>query len=55
MGGDKLAMASTSLMCNPHVQSNITLRNNLRSRMGDRPRMIRGGKTINKMGREFFN
>ena len=50
-----LAMASTSLLCNPYVQSNIALRNNLQSRVGDRPRITKGGKTINQVRRAFLN
>ena len=54
-GKDALSMASTSLLCNQHVQSNIALRNNLQSRMGDRPRMKKDGKMINQARREFFD
>ena len=48
-GGNALALASTSILCNPHVQSNVTLRKKMQSVMRDRPRMSRGGKTISKI------
>ena len=54
-GDNALAMASTNLLCNPHVQNNVALRNNLQSRMGDRPRMTKGGKTINQVRRAYFD
>ena len=54
-GDNALAMASTNLLCNPHVQSNVALRNNLQSRMGDRPRMTKDGKTINQVRRAYFD
>ena len=54
-GENALALASTSLLCNPHVQSNVSLRNNMQSIMKDRPRVTRGGKTISQIRAEYFN
>ena len=46
-GKDALSMDSTSFKCNPQVQINIAMRNNLQYRMGDSPRMTEEGKMIN--------
>ena len=54
-GDNALALASTSLLCNLHVQSNVALQNNMQSIMKDRPRTTFGGKTINNIQAEFFN
>ena len=54
-GDNALAMASTNLLCNPHVQSNITLCNTPQSKMGNMPRRTEGGKTISQVRRAYFN
>jgi len=50
-----LALATTNLLCNPHVQNNVALRNNLQKKIVDRPRVARGGKTINQVRMQYFN
>ena len=49
-----MSLASINLLSNPHIQSNVALRNNLQKEI-TRPKFTKSGSTIQQIRQQYFN
>ena len=54
IASNAMSNASIDLLCNPHVQSNMGLRNNIQESLGGRPSLTKDGTSIAEVRRKYF-